>query len=210
MSPRSRAQVELRGDEPELFTILQPQLLAMLRATVVTREQTVEDSCCFAWMQFVIHQPDRGSARAWLYVVARHEAPPHCRGRTAGPERRCTSAARTLRSSCFRSTRGVTRASARGPRGACRSPRAPAAPADAQGSGVQLPGDCGARPVVVHSGQPPPSASPSRDTWRRSKLLSGPLRAWAASRSSHPCGCSRGAYRLRSGRSRDHSGGKRS
>jgi len=74
MSPRRDEQVELGGDEHQLFRELQPQVLRLLRATLVTREQTLEDACGFAWMQFVVHQPARGYARAWLYVVARHEA----------------------------------------------------------------------------------------------------------------------------------------
>lgn len=74
MSSRKVEPVALRGDEHQLFVELQPELMGMLRARLVTREQTLEDACGFAWMQFVIHQPLRGYARAWLYVVARHEA----------------------------------------------------------------------------------------------------------------------------------------
>lgn len=74
MSPLDVEPVALRGDEHQLFVDLQPELVGMLRATLVTRDQTVEDACGFAWMQFVVHQPQRRYARAWLYVVARHEA----------------------------------------------------------------------------------------------------------------------------------------
>ena len=69
---RQQAQ---RGDETRLFLSFNDELLRTVRSVVRTSDQNVEDACTFAWVQFLLHQPDRDrNWRAWLVRVAQREA----------------------------------------------------------------------------------------------------------------------------------------
>lgn len=70
--PDSRPQ--LRGDEERLFGELHPALLSRTARRVTAPYAVIEEACSFAWLQFVLCQPERHHAFAWLTVVARHEA----------------------------------------------------------------------------------------------------------------------------------------
>jgi DNA-directed RNA polymerase specialized sigma24 family protein len=71
---RPSAEPQLRGDEEQLFRRLHPELLRRTARRVVAPYAVVEEACSFAWLQFVLCQPERDHAAAWLTVVARHEA----------------------------------------------------------------------------------------------------------------------------------------
>jgi DNA-directed RNA polymerase specialized sigma24 family protein len=69
---RQQAQ---RGDETQLFLSFNDELLRTVRSVVRTSDQNIEDACTFAWVQFLLHQPDRDrSWKAWLVRVAQREA----------------------------------------------------------------------------------------------------------------------------------------
>ena len=64
-----------RGDETELFLSFNDELLRTVGSMVRTSQQNIEDACTFAWVQFLVHQPDRDrSWKAWLVRVAQREA----------------------------------------------------------------------------------------------------------------------------------------
>ena len=62
------------AEEARLYRELQPRLLAQLRARISAPEQTLEDACSFAWVQFITDAPDHDGIARWLYVVAFREA----------------------------------------------------------------------------------------------------------------------------------------
>ena len=70
-----------QGDEAELFATYNEVLMRRVRATVHTTEEIVEDACSIAWAQFLRHQPDRPTCRAWLMTTATREAWSLDRGR---------------------------------------------------------------------------------------------------------------------------------
>ncbi len=63
-----------QGDEAELFASYNVVLMRRVRAAVHTSEEIVEDACSIAWAQFLRHQPDRPTCRAWLMTTATREA----------------------------------------------------------------------------------------------------------------------------------------
>jgi DNA-directed RNA polymerase specialized sigma24 family protein len=64
-----------RGDETELFRSFSDELLRTVRSQVRTSDQNIEDACTFAWVQFLLHQPDRDrNWKAWLVRTAQREA----------------------------------------------------------------------------------------------------------------------------------------
>ena len=63
-----------QGDEAELFVSYNDALMRRVRAAVHTTEEIVEDACSIAWAQFLRHQPDRPTCRAWLMTTATREA----------------------------------------------------------------------------------------------------------------------------------------
>ena len=66
--------VPLRGDEDALFRRYDRQLFHCIRASVRGPDELVQDACAFAWLQLLVHQPDRTTIFAWLKTVAIHEA----------------------------------------------------------------------------------------------------------------------------------------
>ena len=64
-----------RGDETELFLSFNDELVRTVGSMVRTSQQNIEDACTFAWVQFLVHQPDRDRTwKAWLVRVAQREA----------------------------------------------------------------------------------------------------------------------------------------
>jgi RNA polymerase sigma factor (sigma-70 family) len=67
-------RAELRGDEGALYVRLNSRLRRAITFDVNTSTETIEDSCAFAWAQFIVYQPRRESALSWLCKVAKREA----------------------------------------------------------------------------------------------------------------------------------------
>ena len=72
---RSEHSPHLHGDEADLFREFNDILLAAVAKRVNTSRAIVEDACAFAWLQFLLHPPDRQRAwRAWMIKVAERRA----------------------------------------------------------------------------------------------------------------------------------------
>jgi RNA polymerase sigma factor (sigma-70 family) len=70
--PAGRATA-LRGDEADLYRRHSRALQRAVARMGDVSPQILEDACQFAWSRLLLHQPNRRSVFAWLYVVARHE-----------------------------------------------------------------------------------------------------------------------------------------
>ena len=65
----------MRGDEAELFRDFNRQFVRTVRSRTNAPREIVDDSCAFAWQQFMRHQPDRDrNWRAWMLTTAKREA----------------------------------------------------------------------------------------------------------------------------------------
>jgi DNA-directed RNA polymerase specialized sigma24 family protein len=75
MAPATPTPRMLRGDEADIYEKHHRHLMHVLRARVMTHDETVlEDASAHAWLQFLRYQPRRDTVFNWLCTVAIHEA----------------------------------------------------------------------------------------------------------------------------------------
>jgi hypothetical protein len=65
----------IQGDEGDLFAEYYDRLRRLVARRVRTSPEAIDETCAFAWVQFIRHQSDRGrNWRSWLVPVAEREA----------------------------------------------------------------------------------------------------------------------------------------
>ena len=74
MAPTTHPVAPLLGDEEQLYRTHARKLRSVVRMTVNTTEEIVEDACAFAWLQLVRCQPRRETVFGWLRTVATRAA----------------------------------------------------------------------------------------------------------------------------------------